>query len=272
MYQVQNAESSSIAAGGSGPMSVLKSKDDISDKVGDAITDPTITVQNWTESTIDAGAKTLAYYDSASSEYWPIMATPSTIVGGVSKGGSAAIWEPDDMVLKSGCIEVWTFFPTVTFEEAGTYPSGDVVTVTYPTYTVGETYTAGSHILYTGVSGCPARVYEVDQTKTAENWDTEVGVYWFDAGSCQPGDAYINSGEGAAASNGGTIGPGAFNASSGWISLPGPRVLNTGCTAWWSHGMTTAPVQGHYVQGGGGSDTLVWYDCNSLPGWVTIDT
>ena len=24
--------------------------------------------------------------------------------------------------------------------------------------------------------------------------------------------------------------------------------------------------------GGGGSDILVWYDCNALPGWVTIST
>ena len=279
MYQVRNAEPNSIPAGGSGPMSVLKSKDDISDKLGEAITDPTITVQNWTETSIDAGAKTLAYYDSASSEYWPMMATPSKIIAGVSKGGSAAEWDPDNMVLKSGCIEAWTFTTATLFDESATYPSGSLVTVQYSGYHTGPpSYVKGNKILYTGVSGCPAQVWEfvydgswlansfyLDQTaSTVPKWKA--------VGSCDKGETWINRGGGAAASNNKIIGPGPFSDTSGWVSFPGSKVLNTGCTASWSHGMTTAPVQGHYVQGGGGSDILVWYDCNSLPGWVTIST
>jgi len=282
MYQVWNTEPNSIPAGGSGPMSVLKSKDDISDKVGDAITDPTITVQNWTESSIDAGAKTLAYYDSASSEYWPIMATPSKIIAGVSKGGSAAEWDPDHMTLKSGCIEAWTFTTATLFDESATYPSGSLVTVQYSGYHTGlpmiDNHDGPHKILYTGVSGCPAQVWEIATSHRWEpsSFDEDQTLYgsprWKRAGSCDKGETWINSGEGQAQSNGGTIGPGPFSDTSGWVSFPGSKVLNTGCTASWSHGMTTAPVQGHYVQGGGGSDILVWYDCNALPGWVTIST
>jgi hypothetical protein len=82
---------------------------------------------------------------------------------------------------------------------------------------------------------------------------------------------YVNSGiDGEAMNNGKIIGTGPFNAGSGWKTLDGERILSMGCTTWWKHGMTTPPVQGHYVEGGAGNNILVWYDCNVLPGWVTI--
>ena len=275
IYQVQNNESNSIAAGNSGPMSILKSKDDISDAAGDAVTNPTITIQNWTDDSIDAGAKTLAYYDSTSAEYWPIASAPSKVIAGVSKGGTAAKWNPDNMVLESGCIEVWTFSKPIIFDEVSSYPSGSVISISFSGYNVGTTYPANAYISYTGVSGCPASVWK--QTRgaslTAANFKTEKeDGYWTQQDGCIQGTQYINRGEGEAANNNKTIGPGSFNVSSGWVSMAAGKVLNTGCTTWWSHGMTTAPVQGHYVQGGGGNDILVWYDCNALPGWVTIST
>ena len=90
-----------------------------------------------------------------------MMATPSKIIAGVSKGGSAAEWDPDHMTLKSGCIEAWTFTTATLFDESATYPSGSLVTVQYSGYHVGyPLFARGDKILYTGVSGCPAQVWE----------------------------------------------------------------------------------------------------------------
>ena len=82
LYQITLNEDIS-EAGGEGDATVIKYKTDILDSAGDAINTPTITVENWSDSLLAAGTKTLAYYDTAECKYW--------IVGAGGGGGDTTV-------------------------------------------------------------------------------------------------------------------------------------------------------------------------------------
>ena len=70
MFQVQ--ASGEIGAGSLGNANILANIDDLYDGEGDEIDNPTLKLRNWTTSTLASGTRALAYYDTASCEYWVV--------------------------------------------------------------------------------------------------------------------------------------------------------------------------------------------------------
>ena len=87
LYQVQVQGSGGIPAGQDGQAAVIKSKADLYDAQGSGISDPVITVENWSTSSLTSGDKALAYYDTAECKYWLIPAG----TGGAGSGTTFGI-------------------------------------------------------------------------------------------------------------------------------------------------------------------------------------
>ena len=87
LYQVQVQGSGGIPAGQDGQATVIKSKDDLYDAQGSGISNPVITVENWSTSSLTSGDKALAYYDTAECKYWLIPAG----TGGAGSGTTFGI-------------------------------------------------------------------------------------------------------------------------------------------------------------------------------------
>ena len=108
MYQIELNQA--IDAGSQGEATVIKSKTDIVNADGGTVTTPTITVENWTETSLEAESKALAYFDSADCTYW-IIPTASGGGGSGTSGlmniGYAGCGNVEDIAcqsIKSGCL------------------------------------------------------------------------------------------------------------------------------------------------------------------------
>tara|TARA_R110000824_G_scaffold11663_6_gene51126 strand:- start:2003 stop:6985 length:4983 start_codon:yes stop_codon:yes gene_type:complete len=275
MYQVE--ASVDVAAGATGTFSVIKSTGDFSDVSGQPILDPTIRVENWTDSTVSRGAKNLAYYDTAESKYWLVGGGGGgKVLAGVCKSGIAASWQSTEKSMKDGHIVVWPLILPDEYDASKTYGVGDQVIISASGHDTTIEYREGDLVTYKEYIGrasegvgynneCEDVVYKATQGHPpgefnvggtgAENWARvlEPIKRWKAVGS--------DPIEGPPAA-----------ANGDWELQQGVRYINdTGCDVQWAHGMSTPPEQGHYVEGHVGSDILVWYDCNIIPGWVNIE-
>ena len=257
MYQVESVNGAE--AGGSGTFSVLKHKDDLADADGNLISSPTITAENWSDISISKTEKNVAYYDSPSSSYWLLNAGGGKVIAGVSASGTAAEYDSEYKTFKDGCIYIWPLTKPPEFSELLEYPTNSRVSREIPVFDTGTIYSTGDQVRFTGDGvDCPLRTYV---TSTGALPGPFTGD-WSQSG-CATSLQYINSGLG-------TIAAGPFSTSDGWLGLVGSTYVDTGCVLTWTHGMVTAPVQGHYVEGGAGADILVWYDCDKIKGWTSI--
>ena len=269
MYQVEC--SFGVDAGQTGVFKVIKSKADLCDASGEPILEPTINVENWTNNALTAGDKNLAYYDTAESKYWLVGGGGGSIVPGISSGGTPAKWNQQYKTFEEGCIWVWPLSTPEEFHTGTIYPSGARTMLSINEFSTGTWYYGGDQVFFTGNGPlCPSLTY-VTLTGHQTGLPFEDGD-WLWSG-CATSKQYMNTGnlfENAAGQTLGVIGTGYFDINSGWLLMSGTTYLNTGCLASWSHGMRTEPVAGHYVEGGGGSNILVWYDCDIIPGWEGI--
>jgi hypothetical protein len=232
-------------------------------------------VENWTDSTVSKGAKNLAYYDTAESKYWLVGGGGGgKVLAGVCKSGTAASWQSAEKSMKDGHIVVWPLILPDEYDSSKTYGVGDQVIisasghdttieyregdlVTYKEYIGGTAVGYNNEcedVVYKATQGHPPGEFNVGGTG-AENWARvlEPIKRWKAVGS--------DPIEGPPAA-----------ANGDWELQQGVRYINdTGCDVQWAHGMSTPPEQGHYVEGHVGSDILVWYDCNIIPGWVNIE-
>tara|TARA_Y100000593_G_scaffold78548_1_gene145971 strand:+ start:2017 stop:6522 length:4506 start_codon:yes stop_codon:yes gene_type:complete len=259
MYQVEC--SFGVDAGQTGPFKVIKSKTDLCDSSGQLISDPTINVENWTSNDITAGDKNLAYYDTAESKYWLVGGGGGGVItAGISSGGTPAKWNQQYKTFQEGCIWVWPLSTPDEFDSNTIYPNGSRVMRSIHEFSTGTLYGGGDQVLYTGNGvSCPSLTYV---TATGHPAGIPFGDGDWVWSGCATSKQYMNTGD--------VIGVGSFDVNSGWLFMSGTTYLNTQCVTTWKHGMRTTPVAGHYVEGGGGSNILVWYDCDIIPGWEGI--
>ena len=233
---------------------------------GALISSPTIRVENWTDSTVAAGTKNLAYYDTAESKYWLVGGGGGVVEPAISRSGSSALWVQGTHSWEDGYIDVYMLNMPAIFSANTVYYSGEqVIKKSGVPFAASTAYGIGTYVNFTGDGpDCPSRTYKAKVTIS-----TSVGAFdpdqWAKLGDPDGRIRYTHTGLYSE-----PIGPGPFSMASGWQAQTGLRYMDTGCLVRWTHGMVDAPVQGHYCEGGAGTNILVWYDCNVLPGWQTI--
>jgi len=72
MFQVET--SGEIAAGDMGYANIKADTSDLCDEEGNFLASPILNLRNWTSNTLSPGTQALAYYDTASCEYWVVSA------------------------------------------------------------------------------------------------------------------------------------------------------------------------------------------------------
>ena len=192
------------------------------------------------------------------------IAAPTTfggkVIAGVSASGTPAVYDNTFRTLLDGCIYIWPFVKPNEFDTGIIYIPDDKISFDIDVFNSETNYLAGAETRFTGDGPlCQYHSYVAPTGQSPGPFDTGA---WNRSG-CATSVQFINTG----ITN---IGPGDFSIDSGWQRATGETYLDTGCTVSWNHGMFTTPVQGHYVEGGGGNDILVWYDCEIMKGWNNI--
>ena len=260
LYQVESINGA--AAGETGIFTVLKSKHDLSDSTGSTVINPTIKAENWSEISISKTEKNVAYYDSPSSSYWLLNAGGGKVIPGVTVSGTPAGYNSEYRDFKDGCIYVWAMTKPSGHNPSIEYAPNARVSRNISVWDATTIYVTGDQVRYSGAGSlCPLRTYIT--LTGAPTGAVPTGTDYWSLSGCASSLQYINTGIT-------TITTGVFDINTGWLPLAGETFVDTGCQLVWSHGMTTTPIQGHYVEGGAGNDILVWYDCDIMRGWTDL--